>query len=128
MRYRRWHWWVASCVATGLCSSCSSTTSAGPPGSRDYDLTAQAAEVQAVAHTTEEFFVPAADACLEHYVRNKAPSDLRAFSAEKTVLFVHGATYPSEITFDLSVGGTSWMESIARAGYDVYLLDIRGYG
>jgi pimeloyl-ACP methyl ester carboxylesterase len=46
----------------------------------------------------------------------------------KTVLFVHGATYPSEIFFDLRLSGVSWMEYMASRGYDVYLLDIRGYG
>jgi pimeloyl-ACP methyl ester carboxylesterase len=82
----------------------------------------------AVALKTEEFMVPALDAGIELYVRNKAPAELRNFTPAKTVLFVHGATYPSEITFDLSLGGTSWMEYIAKRGYDVYLLDIRGYG
>jgi pimeloyl-ACP methyl ester carboxylesterase len=78
--------------------------------------------------TTEEFMIPAADAGIQLYVRNKKPSDMKSFSAEKTVLFVHGATYPSEIYFDLSVGGFSWMEYLAARGYDVYMLDVRGYG
>jgi pimeloyl-ACP methyl ester carboxylesterase len=43
-------------------------------------------------------------------------------------LFVHGATYPAESAFDLEVGGFSWMDYLALHGYDVYLLDIRGYG
>jgi pimeloyl-ACP methyl ester carboxylesterase len=77
---------------------------------------------------TEEFMIPAADAGIQLYLRNKAPSDMRTFSAEKTVLFVHGATYPSEIYFDLKVGGYSWMEYLASRGYDVYMLDVRGYG
>ena len=37
-------------------------------------------------------------------------------------------TFPSESTFDLSLDGLSWMDFIARAGYDVYLVDVRGYG
>jgi len=75
----------------------------------------------------EEFRV-ASDPGIEIYVRNKHPSGMNRFSGGKTVLFVHGATYPSEAYFDLRVGGTSWMEYIARQGYDVYLLDVRGYG
>jgi pimeloyl-ACP methyl ester carboxylesterase len=77
---------------------------------------------------TEEFMVPSADPGIQLYVRNKAPADMKSFTAEKTVLFVHGATYPSEIFFDLKLSGVSWMEYIASRGYDVYLLDIRGYG
>ena len=44
------------------------------------------------------------------------------------MLFVHGATFPSESTFDLALDGLSWMDFIAQAGYDVYLVDVRGYG
>ena len=77
---------------------------------------------------TEEFMVPSSDAGIQLYVRNKAPADMKSFTAEKTVLFVHGATYPSETSFDLKLNGVSWMEYMASRGYDVYLLDIRGYG
>jgi pimeloyl-ACP methyl ester carboxylesterase len=77
---------------------------------------------------TEEHYVPARDPGIQLYVRNRAPKGLGSFTPEKTVLFVHGATYPSEAVFDLNVGEGSWMDYIARRGYDVYLLDIRGYG
>jgi pimeloyl-ACP methyl ester carboxylesterase len=53
---------------------------------------------------------------------------MTAFSPEKTVLYVHGATYPSETAFDLRLDGLSWMDYIAMAGYDVWLVDVRGYG
>src|ERR1700745_388376 len=76
----------------------------------------------------EEMMVPAADPVIEIYVRNKRPADLRAFRPERTVLFVHGATYPAHTTFDLPIEGRSWMDHIAACGYDVYLLDLRGYG
>jgi len=62
------------------------------------------------------------------YVRNKRPADMTAFAPERTLLFVHGSTYPAHTTFDLPLGGQSWMESIATRGYDVYCLDVRGYG
>ena len=62
------------------------------------------------------------------YVRNKHPLGMKTFSPEKTLLYVHGSTYPSETAFDLSLGGTSWMEYIASKGYDVWLVDLRGYG
>jgi pimeloyl-ACP methyl ester carboxylesterase len=78
--------------------------------------------------TTEEFMVPAVDPGIAVYVRNKRPADMRAFAPARTVLFVHGATYPAHTTFDLAIDGVSWMDYIAARGYDVYLFDLRGYG
>src|SRR5205807_1867799 len=75
---------------------------------------------------TEEMMVPAADPGIEIYVRNKRPADMAGFRPERTLLFVHGATYPAETAFDLKLDGLSWMEYIAARGYDVYLLDVRG--
>jgi pimeloyl-ACP methyl ester carboxylesterase len=77
---------------------------------------------------TEEFMVPSAAAGVELYLRNKRPAGAERFDAAKIVLFVHGATYPSETAFDLKLDGVSWMEYIAQAGYDVWLVDVRGYG
>jgi pimeloyl-ACP methyl ester carboxylesterase len=76
----------------------------------------------------EEMRVPARDAGIEIYVRNKHPADMTAFSAGRTVLFVHGATYPAHTSFDLPLDGLSWMDYIAQRGFDVYLMDLRGYG
>jgi pimeloyl-ACP methyl ester carboxylesterase len=76
----------------------------------------------------EEFTVPAIDSGIDLYVRNKHPRDVKRFAADKIVLFVHGATYPAETTFDLKLNGLSWMDYIARHGYDVYLVDVRGFG
>jgi pimeloyl-ACP methyl ester carboxylesterase len=77
---------------------------------------------------TEEIMVPAADAGIQLYVRNKRLQDLTNFTGDKILLYVHGATYPSETAFDLQLNGMSWMDYIARQGYDVYLVDVRGYG
>ena len=76
----------------------------------------------------EEFMVPAVDPGISLYVRNKYPTGVNTFSSEKILLYVHGATYPSETAFDLPLNGMSWMDYIARHGYDVYLVDLRGYG
>jgi pimeloyl-ACP methyl ester carboxylesterase len=72
--------------------------------------------------------VPAADPGISLYVRNKHPEGMNRFRGDKIVLFVHGATYPAETAFDLKLNGVSWMEYIAERGYDVYLVDVRGYG
>ena len=60
----------------------------------------------------EEFRVPS-DAGIQIYVRNKRPAGMTQFSPAKTVIYVHGATYPSETAFDLKLDGTSWMDYIA---------------
>ncbi len=76
----------------------------------------------------EEFMVPARDAGIQLYVRNKHPEGISQYGPERTLLFVHGATYPSETAFDLQLDGKSWMDFIAEHGFDVYLVDLRGYG
>lgn len=62
------------------------------------------------------------------FVRNKRPATLAAFSATRTLLFVHGSTFPAETAFDLALGGLSWMDYVAGHGFDAYLVDVRGYG
>src|SRR5262249_57982376 len=81
----------------------------------------------AIAQTrlvTEEMMVKSPDPGIEVYVRNKHPADMTTFRPERTVLYVHGATYPASTAFDLQLGGMSWMDYIAARGYDVYLLDL----
>jgi hypothetical protein len=68
----------------------------------------------------EEMMVPSGDAGIEIFVRNKRPADMVSFRPERTLLYVHGATYPSSTAFDLQLGGMSWMDYIAAHGYDVY--------
>jgi pimeloyl-ACP methyl ester carboxylesterase len=77
---------------------------------------------------TETFMVPAADQGIQLYVRNKHPMGQDKYAPDKIVLMVHGATYPSEAVFDLDLPGGSWMDYIAKRGYDVYIVDVRGYG
>src|SRR5882762_6366250 len=77
---------------------------------------------------TENTMIPSGDAGIELYMRNKRPAGMTRFPAEKILLYVHGATYPSETAFDLPIEGASMMDLIAARGYDVYLVDVRGYG
>ena len=85
-------------------------------------------EAAAPEIVVEEFMIDAADSGTRLYVRNKHPKDLQRFAPERTLLFVHGASQPAEATFDLQLDGLSWMDFIARGGWDVYLVDVRGYG
>lgn len=77
---------------------------------------------------TESYLIQSRDPGVQLYVRNKRPQYMTAFSPEKTLLFVHGSTQASETTFDLQLDGLSWMDYVAQRGYDVYLVDVRGYG
>jgi len=78
--------------------------------------------------TTETFMIPALDAGIELYVRNKRPTSEERFGPERIVLFVHGATFPSETGFDIELPGGSWMDFAAQRGFDAYCVDVRGYG
>jgi pimeloyl-ACP methyl ester carboxylesterase len=77
---------------------------------------------------TETFMVQSADPGIQLHVRNKHLGGSDNYAGDRIVLFVHGATYPSETAFDIELPGGSWMEHVARKGYDAYLVDIRGYG
>ncbi len=61
-------------------------------------------------------------------LRNKHFNDAEHLTADDTVLFVHGATYGSTSTFDYPLSGRSWMDVMAEAGFDVWCLDLLGYG
>ncbi|MEJ1977971.1 MAG: alpha/beta fold hydrolase [Acetobacteraceae bacterium] len=80
------------------------------------------------ALATEDFMIDSDSPGIQLYVRNKRPQSLARFTPERTLLFVHGATYPAETAFDLRLGGVSWMDYVAMRGYDVFLVDVRGYG
>jgi pimeloyl-ACP methyl ester carboxylesterase len=77
---------------------------------------------------TEELRIPSDTRGIDLYLRNKRPADMTRFPAERLLLYVHGATYPAETAFDLPLAGHSWMDYIACRGWDVYLVDVRGYG
>src|SRR5437764_13675073 len=88
--------------------------------------------VSAPAHAqrivAETFTIPATDSGIQLHVRNKHVEGRDTFAGERIVLFVHGATYPSETVFDIDLPGGSWADHAARKGYDVYFIDVRRYG
>ena len=76
----------------------------------------------------EDFTVPSDTAGISLHLRNKRAAAQRGSSAERTILMVHGATYSSASLFDVPLGGCSFMDYLAAQGYDVFALDVRGYG
>jgi pimeloyl-ACP methyl ester carboxylesterase len=93
-----------------------------------FSLLASTAFAQTPKIVMEEMMVPSPQPGIQIYVRNKHRADMTAFRPDRTVLFVHGSTYPAHTAFDLELDGKSWMDYIAEQGYDVYLLDLPGYG
>jgi pimeloyl-ACP methyl ester carboxylesterase len=67
------------------------------------------------------------------FVREKVPAailnapDGKA-PAGKVVLFVHGGFSPATLAFDVPYRDYSWMSHLANAGYDVFAMDMTGYG
>jgi pimeloyl-ACP methyl ester carboxylesterase len=67
----------------------------------------------------------------EIYVREvvEAGSALRGgLSADRVALFIHGAGTPGEVSFDVPFQDYSWMAYLAHAGFDVFAMDMTGYG
>ena len=80
------------------------------------------------AITTEDFFVPSDTAGIDLHLRRKRLAHVENFPSERTLLLMHGATFSSGSLFDAPVEGASFMDQLAAAGFDVYAVDVRGYG
>jgi pimeloyl-ACP methyl ester carboxylesterase len=84
---------------------------------------------------------------LDHYVRVKSTlpaiagqmstiyvrevvraGSMRTASSGRVVLFIHGAGTPAEVAFDEPFQDYSWMGYLANAGFDVFAMDMTGYG
>jgi pimeloyl-ACP methyl ester carboxylesterase len=65
------------------------------------------------------------------YVRERVAARTLARTArfeDRVVLFIHGAGTPAEVAFDVPVEDYSWMAYLAAAGFDVFSMDVTGYG
>jgi len=60
--------------------------------------------------------------------RVKAEKDNRMNTAKNVVLFVHGGSVSVVPAFDFSFKDYSWAEFLAGKGFDVFLMDLTGYG
>src|SRR3989442_13509912 len=67
------------------------------------------------------------DAGVQVYVRNKHPENVTKFAPDRIAIMMHGATYPAT-AFDLPLAGKSWVDYMGERGFDVYALDLPGYG
>ena len=63
------------------------------------------------------------------YVRERtSPGTDSRDQPNRVILFVHGAGTPAEVAFDTSAKGYSWMDYLARRGFDTFSVDLTGYG
>lgn len=76
----------------------------------------------------EVFDIPSHQPALVARVRHTAPMAPYRANSALPVLFVHGSSFPSGLSFDFRMNGQSWMDWMAARGYDVYALDFLGYG
>jgi pimeloyl-ACP methyl ester carboxylesterase len=83
-------------------------------------------------YVANESIVPAiAGGTVQIYVRErvKPATVMRGTPADdRVVLFVHGAGTPAEVAFDVPYADYSWMAYLAAAGFDVFSMDMTGYG
>jgi pimeloyl-ACP methyl ester carboxylesterase len=61
------------------------------------------------------------------FVREKVLAS-ESVATRPVVLMVHGGVSPSTLAFDVDHEGYSWMSYLARAGFDVFAMDMTGYG
>lgn len=91
-------------------------------------ISAASAQAQAPQIETKNYTIPSGDPGIDLFIRNKHQAGTQQYGPDRILLFVHGATYPAETAFDLPIEGVSMMDLFAQHGYDVYLVDVRGYG
>jgi pimeloyl-ACP methyl ester carboxylesterase len=72
----------------------------------------------------ETFTLPAQNEIPEIFVRRQPPET----APRGTVLYVHGATFPSALSIAYRFDGRSWMDELVTSGFDCWGFDFAGYG
>jgi pimeloyl-ACP methyl ester carboxylesterase/heme-degrading monooxygenase HmoA len=52
----------------------------------------------------------------------------KTLSGNTPVLFIHGSSFPAELSFGFRMNGQSWMDFMSDHNYDTYAIDLVGYG
>jgi pimeloyl-ACP methyl ester carboxylesterase len=74
----------------------------------------------------EQHFLIRFDNELNIFLRHLGPASTPIMA--RTVLYVHGATFPSALSIAHRFDGHSWRDELNAAGFDVWGLDFIGYG
>lgn len=88
---------------------------------------------------TQDHFVPHISTvpankgeAVELFVRERVKADddngIQKRHSKPVVLMVHGAATPTVPVFDVRFENYSWMAFLAKAGFDVFAMDLTGYG
>lgn len=64
---------------------------------------------------------------LELFLRHMPPG-VRKTDTPKVVLYIHGGTFPSELSIAHRFDGRSWRDELCACGFDVWGLDFLGFG
>jgi pimeloyl-ACP methyl ester carboxylesterase len=75
----------------------------------------------------KHFRVPSPHAGLSLFLRYLPPRD-DAAAKGRTVLYVHGGTFPSALSIAHRFDGRSWRDALCDAGFHVWGLDFHGFG
>jgi pimeloyl-ACP methyl ester carboxylesterase len=78
-------------------------------------------------HREQHFRIPGPREGLSLFLR-LLPAARGPAQPRRTVLYVHGATFPSALSIAHRFDGTSWRDALCDAGFDVWGLDFYGYG
>jgi pimeloyl-ACP methyl ester carboxylesterase len=113
----------AAVLATAACASLGAGT-AGSPAAGD------SAQLLSIDHYVRvQSTAPAMSGQFAQvYVRERVIARNLLRSSSGVVLFVHGAGTPAEVAFDVPYSDYSWMAYLANAGFDVFSMDMEGYG
>ena len=76
----------------------------------------------------ESFRVTLEQSGLRLHLAHLAPKMTVPAGQHRTVLYIHGATFPIALSIGFRFNGHSWMDDLAEAGFDVWGLDFLGYG
>jgi pimeloyl-ACP methyl ester carboxylesterase len=114
---------AAGAALLGAGGSAAAQTAAGDDSQRILTVdhyVAHASTVAAIAGETVQLYVR--ERVKPATIQRGAPRD------DRVVLFVHGAGTPAEVAFDVPYEDYSWMAYLAAAGFDVFSMDMTGYG
>src|ERR1041385_3608788 len=75
----------------------------------------------------EHFRIPGPREGLSLFLRFLPAADSR-FRPRRSVLYVHGATFPSGLSIAHRFDGHSWRDALCEAGFDTWGFDFHGFG
>lgn len=77
---------------------------------------------------SQSLMIPSDTVGINLHVLNKRPQGMERSDAAHTIVMMHGATYSSTSLYDTRIEGFSFLDYLAAADFNVYAIDVRGYG